>query len=154
MNTVERLRSADDAALRSWTAALEELMSHDSDLIVIDPADGTGILEPDAYRDLYDLLSFLRAEPTPQSLGVETRSVPLAEIASHPHLSLVAEDYLGMHEATVWFRGARVTARIENDPEPEFADTHLRATVFADPPPRGSDRQVASFPILVKDTER
>lgn len=40
--------------------ALGELMSHDPDMLVIDESDGVGLIDGDAYRDLFALLQLLR----------------------------------------------------------------------------------------------
>jgi hypothetical protein len=47
-------------ALGAGVRALDSLMSHDPDLIVIDESDGVGLITADEYRDLFALLQLLR----------------------------------------------------------------------------------------------
>lgn len=113
--------AAEVAVVRDGIDALEALFSHDKDLILIDESDGVGILEGPDYTNLYELLAFLRQGDV---------DLP--------------------RKATVEYRGCRATVELENDPEPEFAETHLRVRLNCDPPPRGSDTEVYSGPILVR----
>lgn len=50
----------DERVARKGVEALDCLLSHDRDLVVIDPADGTGLLEPEEYGDLFELREALR----------------------------------------------------------------------------------------------
>lgn len=112
---------AEAALVRDGIRALEALYSHDKELILIDPSDGVGILEGQDYADLYNLLAFLREGDV---------DLP--------------------RKATVEHRGCQATVELEDDPDPAFAETHLRVRLTCDPPPRGSDTEVYSGPILVR----
>lgn len=51
---------AELVALGKGVRALDSLMSHDYDMVVIDESDGVGLITGDEYRDLFALLQLLR----------------------------------------------------------------------------------------------
>lgn len=123
---------AEVAVVRSGISALETIASHDPDLVCYDD-DGPGIVSREEHADLLRLLQLLRdgsadVDPPPRD-DIDAPSRPA--------------------EASAVFAGVRATVRIDPDPDPDFADTHLRVTLTCDPPPRGYDREVWSGPILL-----
>ena len=58
----QALAGEDEEVARKGVDALDALLSHDRDLIVLDPADGTGLLEPESYGALFDLFSARRGD--------------------------------------------------------------------------------------------
>lgn len=58
--TLDAEPDAEATIILEGIAGLEELFTHDKEEILIDPADGTGVLTSESYAALFGLLELLR----------------------------------------------------------------------------------------------